>query len=419
MSTEALNHPDGAPIGRETVFQKGSALGRRLKILHVIGSLAERYGGPSKVCVEICQELARRGELVTIFTTTLDGPDEREPFQCPEVSIRYFPVQRPRSFAFSTQLAIALRREIALFDVVHIHSLYRMPSTLAAIYARRKHVPYIIRPHGTLDPIVARRHRARKWLYDSLLERRNLNGAAAVHFTTNEEMEWVEAKGLRPTIKSIVVPNGVRLEDYSKCGSALGFRARHPEIGSKKIILFLGRLTAKKGLDILARAFGLLCRERTDLHLVIAGPDDEGYGVKVRKWLARGHLLGQASFTGMLLGENKLAAFAAADIFVLPSYGENFGVAVVEAMACKLPVVISDRVNIWPKVKDSNAGIVTPTDPDAIAEALLSLLDNESRRKQMGECGHRLVEREFTWSKIGRQLIDEYQDIVFARSRSR
>jgi glycosyltransferase involved in cell wall biosynthesis len=381
-----------------------------MKILHVIGSLAERYGGPSRVCIELCEQIAASGHQVTIYTTTLDGNKDRQPIRGQGVDVRYFPVQAPSFMAFSIPLAREVKMTIRDFDIVHIHSIRRMPSTVAGLCARREGVPYIIRPHGTLDPFIVKRHRGRKWLYDALLEKSNLNGAAALHFTSEEELELTQPLGLKPP--GIVVPCGIRVADYENVASFGGFRDRFPQIRGKKLILYLGRLTFKKGLDLLANAFGRLCDHRSDVHLLIAGPDDEGYRPKVTRWLSDRGVLGHTTFTGMLLGADRLAAFAAADVFVLPSYSENFGVAVAEAMACRLPVVITDRVNIWREVKAAGAGLVTQTDSAQVALALATLLDDAQLRRTMGSAGAELVRRRFDWGVVGDQMLDAYSRII-------
>jgi glycosyltransferase involved in cell wall biosynthesis len=390
-----------------------------LKILHVIASLAPRYGGPSKVCLELCRELARRGEQVAIYTTNIDGDGELDvplgtPLVKDGIEIGYFTVQTPRYYKFSIPLARALKAAIPEYDLVHIHSLYLFPSTVAAYYSRHYGVPYLIRPHGTLDPYLFRRHRGRKWIYERLFEWRNLNNAAAVHFTTVEEHELTCPLGLKAP--GVVVPPGVNLQDYADIPPVGTFMAAHPETYGKKIILYLGRLNFKKGLDLLAKAFGEVVRERDDVHLVLAGPDDDGYGAEVRQWLVADGVIGKCTFTGMLLGADKLAAFSDADVFVLPSYTENFGVAVVEAMVCGLPVVISNKVNIWREVAQAHAGLVVNCDAQEVSNALLTLLEDPLHGKEMGRRGRWLVEERFTWEVVGEQMVQVYHQILSKRN---
>jgi len=393
---------------------------RPLRILHVISSLAPRYGGPPQVCLELCEELAQRGERVAIYTTNMDGPGTLdvpldEPVWANGVEIRYFPVRAPRRYAWSLPLGRALRRTIPEQDVVHIHSLYFFPSTVAAHHCRRAGVPYLVRPHGTLDPYHFRHHRGRKWIYERLIEWRNLNRAAAIHFTTLEERELTRPLGL--TAPGVVVAPGVHPDRYAGSDRAgRAFREEWPEVGDRRIVLFFGRLAGKKGLDVLAPAFGQLARQRSDVHLVVAGPDNDGYGQAVRRWLDAEGVLDRSTFTGMLLGSRKMAALRAADLFVLPSHTENFGVAVVEAMACGLPVVISDQVNIWREVRDAGAGLVVSRDVGQVAGALAYLLDDQDARTAMVTRARALVTEKFSWASSGARMVEVYREIV-ARAR--
>ena len=197
------------------------------------------------------------------------------------------------------------------------------------------------------------------------------------------------------------------------------FRARYPEIGDKPIILFFGRVNFKKGLDILAKAFGAVARRRPDVHLVIAGPDNEGWGARVRTWLSEEGVLNRTTFTGMLLGPDKLAVLRDASLFVLPSYSENFGLAVIEAMAAGLPVIISDQVNIWREVETGRAGRVIPCDPGALADQILELLADPDTAADLGRKGRSLVQERYPWPRIGRSLAEAYGRIIDEHRRNR
>lgn len=385
-----------------------------MKILHVIASIAPRYGGPSNMVICLCREIAKLGHEMTIFTTNIDGKQNLDvpldrPVYTDGVKIGYFPVQWPRPYKFSWPLLKALRDEIPKFDVVHIHSLYLFPTLIAARYCGKYSVPYIISPHGTLDPYIRKRHSFRKRAYNFLFEKHNLDGAAAIHYTTEEERDL--AASLQIKANSVIVPLGVDSAGYAALPPFGAFRKRYPELKDKKIILFLGRINFKKGLDILAHAMGEVVRNRNDVYLVLAGPDNEGYGTKVRQWLEKERTLHRSLFTGMLLGREKLALLRDSDLFVLPSYSENFGIAVVEAMACGLPVVISNKVNIWREVAKAEAGIITDCDASQVAEAILGLVDDPELRIKMGEKGERLVQKNFTWSKAAEKMIEVYAKI--------
>lgn len=393
-----------------------------MKMLHVIASIAPRYGGPSSVVVHLCRKMAKLGHEATIFTTNINGKENLNvpldrPVYTDGVKVRYFPVQWPRYYTVSLPLGRALAKDTSKFDIIHIHSIYSFHTLVASHYCRKFNVPYLIRPHGSLDPYLTERHPVRKRVYTLLFLQRDLDRAAAIHFNTQEEMRLTESFEIKAP--GVVVPNGIDPSEFSDPSAQGLFRRKCPELKDKEIILFLGRINFKKGLDILARAFGEVARKRENAYLVLTGPDNEGYGMKVRAWLRGEGALGRSIFTGMLFGEEKLPILKDSDIFVLPSYTENFGIAVVEAMACGLPVVISNRVNIWREVSDAGAGIVTDCDSHQVAEAILRLLDDRNLREEMGKRGKRLVEEKYTWQKVARQMIEVYEQVLESHRANR
>jgi glycosyltransferase involved in cell wall biosynthesis len=205
------------------------------------------------------------------------------------------------------------------------------------------------------------------------------------------------------------VPEGWNRSNGGSLGNLPpGLRKREGE----KQILFLSRINFKKGLDLLAKAFGAVCRRRDDVRLIIAGPDDDGFGEQLKRWLRDEGALDRTTFTGMLLGADKTAAFAAADVFVLPSYDENFAIAAVEAMSYRLPVIISNKVGIWHEVQSAGAGEIINCDATELTASILRLLDNPARSREMGLKGRRLVEESFTWDAVGSRMLDVYRTIV-------
>ncbi len=390
-----------------------------MRLLHVIPTMSLRYGGPPQACREMAAAVAARGHEVEIFTTNYDGFGGFEADLAPQelaggVRQLTFAVDLPPAYLrLSRPLAKALAERIRTFDLVHIHSLYFFTTLAAGFYARRHRVPYVLEPHGSLDPYLYRRHRGRKRLIEALYQDRLFRQAAAVHYTTSDERDLAAPYSFqRP---AFVVPLGLHLEAYRPLPPAGSFRARHPEIGERRILLFLGRLNFKKGLDVLARAFGRVAQARADVHLVIAGPDNDGYQPAIERWLQAEGVLERTTFTGMLIGTAKLAALGDADLFLLPSYTENFGIAVVEAMACRLPVLISDRVNIWREVQAHGAGEVEPCDPERVAARVLAMLADPARLASYGRQGEAAVRRLFDWTSIGARMEAAYEAIIAGR----
>lgn len=385
-----------------------------MRILHAIATMAPRDGGPSKACFEMARAVARRGHEVSIFTTDKDGPGRLDvpvdsPVERDGVTIRYFPVHTPRFWGTSWPMARALAAEIPGFDVVHLHSLYMFHDMIVGRECRRAGVPYLLRPHGTLDPYLHARRRWRKTFLEALFQDRVTRNASAIHFTTEEEMALAAPHVFG--VRGVVIPNGIDAEDYEDLPPRGSFRSRHPEMGEAPLVLFLGRINFKKGLDILADAFAKVVQARPDAWLVVAGPDG-GVQEDVRARMAAHGYGPRVIWPGMITGRDKLALFADADLFVLPSYSENFGIAVVEAMACGLPVAISDKVNLWHEVADAGAGWVTPTLPEPFADAILAALADPAAAREKGAHGRRLVAERFRWPQIGRALEETYASLA-------
>ena len=383
-----------------------------MRILHVIGDLAPESGGPAKAVVEMAHGLARRGHEVAIAATDYSpvrGRAAPELAPGPDLRLHVFPVGWPRAWLTSWPMRARLPRLIGSADIVHIHSLYLFHSWAAGTLCRRLGKPYVVRPHGTLDPVIHRRSRLRKAAMELWFQNRVLRDAACVHYTSQEEMRLAE-----PFVggaAGAVIPLGLDLADYAVPPPSGTFRARHPELGGRPYLLFLGRLNFKKGLEVLIPAFAELAAAGRDLHLVIAGPDG-GMEAAARRLVLEMGLSGRTSFTGMLHGEQKLAALAEAALFALPSASENFGLAVIEAMACGTPVLISDRVNIWREIVGDGAGLAVPPTVPAFAAAAAALFADEARRREMGEAARASVARRYDWARVLPELEQLYQKLA-------
>ena len=385
-----------------------------MKILHVIATIAARDGGPSKACFEMARAVVRRGHEVSIITTNMDGPGVLDvpvgdPVMRDGVTLRHFPVTFPRFWGTSPEMTRALEEAIPQVDVVHLHSLYMYHDKVVGRICRETGTPYILRPHGTLDPYLHKRRRLRKLLMELWFQNRVTREAAKIHFTTEEEMQlaapWVFG---RP---GVVIPNGLDMREYENLPPRGNFRARHPQIGDKPIVLFFGRLNFKKGLDILTRAFADMADAVPDAHLVIAGPDG-GMRAKTEAWIDEYALRERTTFTGMVTGQDKLDLLSDGDLFVLPSYSENFGISVIEASACGLPVAISDKVNLWHEIAAADAGWVSPAEPGPFRAAMQAALADRDGAREKGARGRQLVAARFDWSRIGEALEDVYGELA-------
>ena len=383
-----------------------------MKVLHVIPSLAARTGGPAVAAVEFARLASENGIESAILATEAAYPagtrkgravEDGELVEgADEVFVRLFPVRRPYRLGRSPRLRQDLRRSVRGYDVVHIHSLYLDPQRAAAKEARRRGVPYIVSPHGALDPWLRRRGRVRKALAGLLWQRRMLQRAAALHFTTEDEARL--AADVAPDVPRLVVPLGIDWKGFQELPPPMSF-------GGGPVVLSLGRIAAKKGLDLLIRAFAIASRRFERTRLVIAGPDDEGLRPGLEALAQREGVGEQVVFPGMLNGRDRLAALAAADVWALASHTENFGIAVMEALAAGVPTLISPAVNLAGEIERSGAGFVSETRPDEFARALTYLLEDEGRRRQYGQRGREFARR-FDWHALAPRIVNMYEKVA-------
>jgi glycosyltransferase involved in cell wall biosynthesis len=311
-------------------------------------------------------------------------------------------------------LVTQLGRHLGSHDVVHIHALFSFAPTVAAWMARRFDVPYIVRPLGTLSTYgVTMRRRRLKQLSLDLVESRILRNAAAVHFTSRSELE--EAKSLGLSFRGVVIPLGVEREPP---GSAARLRATYPALVGRRVVLFLSRLDPKKNVAGLIDAMGLSDTLKRSTMLLIAGSGAPGYVDSLKTRAAAAGIADHIVWLGQVEGAEKSAAFAAADVFVLPSFSENFGIAAVEGMLAGLPCVLGQGVAIATEIACAGAGLAVTPDPRAIAGALERILGNDDTRHEMGQRALGFAEREYSTRAMTERLIALYEE-VSDRKRSR
>lgn len=383
------------------------------KVLHVIPSVGPLRGGPSFIVRTLASGLARSGIETHVATTDDNGPGQlRVRYEQPivEGGVTYWYFRRQaRFYTFSWPLHAWLACHTREFDLIHIHALFSFAVVPAALYANVCRVPYVVTPLGILNQWGMKNRRPRmKSLSFRLLESRILKHAAVVHY--GSEQEVIEARKLHIGAPSAVIP--YPLADYPGPIETGHFRSHHPEFQGRKIVLFLSRVDAKKGVDLLLPAFAKVRHEIRDAVLVIAGDGDREF-VSQMKAKAKMHGIdSDVYWTGFLSGEEKWSALADANVFVLPSYSDNFGIAVIEAMAAGTPVVVSDQVGLHREIVQANAGLVTSTDVESLSDALVQLLANPSGSLLMGLRGREIATRAYSSDAIARKLISVYNQIV-------
>lgn len=396
-----------------------------LKIAHIIQTLSAKFGGPATVLQMMAKEQSLAGHEVTILTTNLDYPKKILTSKSNGLvngslaEIKYFSSEIPFIY-FSRSLAVSLRRKIQQIDVLHVWCLYRFPQTYSCFVARRRGVPYIIRPCGALEPFLFRQSAVNlplKRIYEWCFEWPNLRKASAVNCVTEKEAENLPK--FIPREKVFVLGNGIDWAVYRNLPERY-FLRRRLNLGIEvPLVLFLGRINFKKGLDLLVPGFDLVLKKIPKARLAIVGPDNEGYGLKVRKWCQDQGIADKVLFVDYLRPEEVKQAYVDADVFVLPSYTENFGMTVVEAMACGCPVVISGQVNIWKEVNQAGAGIVVNLDAEEISKAICLILEDKRIADKMGKKGRLFAKERYAWPKIIDKLTQIYCKLIDESSNRR
>jgi glycosyltransferase involved in cell wall biosynthesis len=376
-----------------------------MKLLHVIPTVALEHGGPShgvRMMASACAKKMVVEVATTSFGTPLGREDPGRTWQYQEdgVVYRLFPRTTQARWNFSVPLTRWLLSEVARYDVLHVHAPFSYPTLAACAAARRRGVPYVYRPLGALDPWSLRHRAWKKWPYYQLLEKRNVRGASVVHVTSETERRAIDALGFGRLAR--VVGYGVALPPFV-----------HRVPGRTVRVLFVGRLHPKKCLPLLLEAVAKLqAGGDAALQLDIAGGGDDAYRGELEERARQLGIEARVRFLGFVHGEAKARLFAESDVFVLPSYQENFGVAVAEAMAAGLPAIVSDGVALADEIEAAGAGIRVPVgDATSLAEALRRMLDPVARG-YASEQARQLVGRRFTIEAMGSGLEAMYRSAV-------
>ena len=388
----------------------------KLKVLHIIFGMEPEQGGPVTSVLSLTSALAQQGIHCEIFTT-LWKKDSADAMPSCAVPVNRFDVEFLARFwhGYSKSLAKTLWDRIGsgAFDLVHVHEPWHYPGFVAFRAARKHNIPYVLSPRGALEAWCLRQKAFKKWVYMKMIQGHILQSANAIHALANEERKSISELGYKTPI--FVAPNGVDSSPFECSPDISEFLSAHPDLSGKRVILFMGRLHSKKGLDVLARSYVSLSHKFKNVALLVAGPDEDGTQKKMESILKTSSALRGTVFTGMLTGKDKLAALACADLFVLSSYSEGFSMAVLEALAAGLPVVISRQCN-FPEVSEHNAGFVVEPDDTAVTEAISTLLSDDQLRARMGQNGRNLVREKYTWNAIAASMAGLYRKLVARRS---
>jgi glycosyltransferase involved in cell wall biosynthesis len=313
------------------------------------------------------------------------------------------------SYRYSRALVPWLRKNAPRFDAVVINGLWQYSGFGTWRALRGMQVPYFVFTHGMLDPWFKRAYplkHLKKWLYWPWGDYRVLSDARAVLFTSEEERTQARRSFWLYRAKERVVAYGTSSPPTNIEELRTQFLEVHPRLRGQRVILFLGRIHEKKGCDLLVRAFAARAASDPALHLVMAGPDQTGWAAELKALAVQLRIHERITWPGMLQNAMKWGAFYCAETFALPSHQENFGIAVAEALACGVPVLISDKVNIWREVQASEAGFVAPDTLEGTTQLLVRWLSLDAKERQsMREAARTLFHERFTVDAMAQDLL--------------
>jgi glycosyltransferase involved in cell wall biosynthesis len=372
-----------------------------LRHVHFTQSLEPLQGGGlGRAALELHLQLLQDGTMSRLITTRAPSFNRTWPLTC----------QYARSGPPKVFFAKGLRRDACALlsdaDVVHAHGFYVYPNWAIGGEAHKRCKPLVCHAHGFFEPWILQRSRLKKQLVSLLFENRNMRGCRLWRALTSKEADQIRAQGFKAPI--VVAANGVRLEEIdapSMPGDtevlSLPERARQ-----RKRLVFMARLHPKKGLDLLLPAWSKLACRHKDWELLIAGPDEQGYRAAVEAMVRNLELGSSVTLTGPVTGGTKIQLLLSADLFVLPSYSEGLPVAVLEAMACRVPTVASRESNI-PELESKGGGWLCDANKDSVQAALENALRcSDTERKSRGLAARKLVETRYSWPIIARTIRD-------------
>ena len=387
-----------------------------MNVVHLADSLNLAMGGPPRSIVGLCENLAPLVDRIDLCCVDLKshfGP--RVDVDTSLVNLVEVPCRAWKSLRLYIPkgLGSVLKDKAASADIIHSHGLWAPANVVAAGAARKAHLPHIIAPRGSFEPGALAKSAWKKAIFKRLYLNHALREAVCFHALTEREAWCIREFGLTNPIA--IVPNAAAVSkppDDRDVAAGQDWAAR---FGRKKLIVFLGRMHPIKGLDILIEAWRRIAGEFTDWHLVPAGPDEDGYLAAIESQVETADLSDRVSFPGGLYGPDKDSLLAAADLFVLPSRSEGMSVALLEAMAAGLPVVITKSCN-FPVAGDVRAGFVVDGDVESLAAGLAKMLKTpDDQRSEMGARGASLVRSNYSWDSVAREMLEVYRWVLGRR----
>lgn len=380
-----------------------------MRIGQVLAYISGQYGGPPAVAKALAAEYEKKGhEVCTWSTVNAEAISADTGLRSARVFKRQFPV----GWYVSSELAKDFQKQAADFDIVHIHEVWSYPQWACANKCRNLRVPFMISPHGNLKRTALQRKGWKKKLYWKTFGKKFLSKAACLHALTPREAQSLRDLGMKNDIA--VIPNGVDADYYSRQDGGMLAEQKWPELKNKRVILYLGRLSGEKGLDVLLPAFSELQKKNNfdDTHLVLAGPDHRGYASNLNYFLKDQKLTNTVLFTGHIEGELKKSLMAKSCLFTLASHSEGFSVSVLENLAVGNPVLISHCCD-FEQVQNQKAGLCVPDTLPGFIEGMENILNlNTTQYDQMSSNAAQLVKNKYSWTRIANMILEVYSAII-------
>jgi glycosyltransferase involved in cell wall biosynthesis len=372
-----------------------------MRIIHLVPSVGPYSGGMGASTIEMVRAQQEAGVLPSIWCA-----DDAQVAAAAArgLDVASLLVAGPRRFALS--FSGERRSRMAGVDVVHQHGLWTAQSRITEAF-RSRNIPAVVAPHGSLAPYARRRSWWKKRIALALFERRNLQLASCLHATSQQELRDIREFGLRAPVA--LIPNAVSRSWIESQAEPERFRRLHGSDGHTRVMLFLARVHPIKGLPLLLEALALERHRLRDWRLVIAGPDADGHREKLARQAERLGVSEMIDFVGLVADEKeKRGLFANADLFVLPTHTENFGIVIAEALACGVPVVTTHGAP-WRELEEHGCGWWVPVHPRAIADALVDAAARPAAElRAMGERGRALVGACYVWSIVAERSLALY-----------
>ena len=386
-----------------------AALGRKLRCVQVLWDTRRQNGGAARFVRDIARVMSDRGHNATVMTRYPEDLPAAwrasDGSYCPRV--RVMGAGRLPGKALPPGYVRRLRDALINADVVHLHSPWMVCNWQIAALLKTNNIPYVVSLHSSLGAWSMSKGTLKKRVALSLHARRFLEAASCVHFSTERgrdvSIRWIPGAA----DKAVVAPCFVDLSPYTRLPPPDLARNLFPQLGGRgPRVLFMGRLRRVKGIEVLIDTAAKLREAGTVIQLIIAGAGERRYREQLERRAHEAGVGSQVVFPGMVWGQQKLALYQMADVLVMPSYGETFGLALVEALACGLPVVTTHGTDIWPELREAGA-LLAPRTADGFAAALSELIADPVSARRRGRGGQQYVNR---WLSTD-ALLDDYQRI--------